>query len=164
MSMIGNLLRVTNTELDEYLKNSSLLEKRIYSDEANDSDLLDIDKAWEGIIFLLTGQCLAEADHPLVAVLFSGQMVDSDQDFGYGPAHYLRPDQVAELNDQIAAITVDDLKQRYDAAQMMELGVYPEIWEDDDEAFDYISGYFTSVQQFYSDAARNQQAIITFVN
>ena len=164
MSMIGNLLKVTNTELDEYLKNSSLLEKRIYSDEANDSDLLDIDKAWEGIIFLLTGQCLAEADHPLVAVLFSGQMVDSDQDLGYGPAHYLRPHQVAELNDQIAAITVDDLKQRSDAAQMMELGVYPEIWEDDDEAFDYLSGYFTSVQQFYSDAASNQQAIITFVN
>jgi len=164
MSMIGNLLKVTNTELDEYLKNSSLLEKRIYSDEANDSDLLDIDKAWEGIIFLLTGQCLAEADHPLVAVLFSGQMVDSDQDLGYGPAHYLRPHQVAELNDQIAAITVDDLKQRSDAAQMMELGVYTEIWEDDDEAFDYLSGYFTSVQQFYSDAASNQQAIITFVN
>ena len=164
MSMIGNLLRVKNTELEAYLKDSSLLENRIYSDVGEDSNLLDIDKAWEGIVFLLTGQCLAEADHPLLAVLFSGQMVDDDQDLGYGPAHYLRPEQVVDLNNQIAIITVADLKQRYDAARMMELGVYPEIWEEDDEAFDYVAGYFTNVQQLYSDAARNHEAIITFVN
>jgi hypothetical protein len=164
MSMIGNLLRVTNTELDEYLKNSSLLEDRIYSDEADDAHSLDIDKAWDGIVFLLTGQCLAEANHPLVAVLFSGQLVDDEQDLGYGPAHYLLPNQVADLNSQIAPITTADLKQRYDAARMTESGVYPEVWEDDDEAFDYLAGYFTSVQQLYRDAAANGDAIITFIN
>lgn len=164
MSMIGNLLRVTNAELEEYLKESSLLEDRIYNGQAEDPNLIDIDKAWEGIVFLLTGQCLAEANHPLVAVLFSGQLVNSDQDLGYGPAHYLRPEQVADLNHQIAAITVDELMQRYDAAKMMDLGVYPQIWDEDGEAMDYLSEYFTSVQQFYSNAARNQDAIITFIN
>jgi hypothetical protein len=164
MSMIGNLFRVTNMELDEYLKDSSLLENRIYSEEANDANLVDIDKAWEGIVFLLTGQCLAEADHPLVAVLFSGQLVDENQDLGYGPAHYLRPQQVADLNNQITAITVADLKQRFDPAKMMELGVYPEIWDDGDDAFDYLANYFNSVQQLYHQAAQNQEAIITFVS
>jgi hypothetical protein len=164
MSMIGNLLRVKNTELEEYLKDSSLLENRIYSDEVEDPNLLDIDKSWEGIVFLLTGQCLAEADHPLVTVLFSGQLVDENQDLGYGPAHYLRPNQVVDLNNQIATITTAELKQRYDAAKMTELGVYPEIWEEDDEAFNYLSGYFASVQQLYNEAARNQDAIITFVS
>ena len=164
MGMIGNLLRVTNTELEDYLKDSSLLEERIYSDEADDAHLLDIDKAWDGIVFLLTGQCLAEANHPLVAVLFSGQLVDDEQDLGYGPAHYLLPNQVADLNSQIAPITTADLKQRYDATKMTALGVYPEIWEDDDEAFDYLAGYFTSVQQLYRDAAAKGDAIITFIN
>jgi hypothetical protein len=164
MSMIGNLLRVTNAELEEYLKDSSLLEDRIYNGQAEDPNLIDIDKAWEGIVFLLTGQCLAEANHPLVAVLFSGQLVNSDQDLGYGPAHYLRPDQVADLNNQIATITVAELKQRYDAEKMMDLGVYPQIWEEDGEAIDYLADYFTSVQQFYNNAARNQEAIITFVS
>lgn len=162
--MIGNLLRVKNTELEDYLKDSSLLEDRIYSDEAEDPNLIDIDKAWEGIVFLLTGQRLAEANHPLVAVLFSGQLVDEGQDLGYGPAHCLRPEQVVDLNNQIATITVADLKPRYDAAMMMDLGVYPEIWEEDGEAFDYLAGYFTRVQQLYNDAARNQDAIITFVS
>jgi hypothetical protein len=164
MGMIGNVLRLKDTELEEYLKDSSLLVNRIYSGNTDSSNLIDIDKAWEGIVFLLTGQCLAEADHPLTAVLFSGQLVDPNQDLGYGPAHYLRPHQVAELNDQIAIITVDDLRQRYDAAKMMELGVYPEIWDEGNDAFDYLASYFTSVRQLYNNAARNQDAIITFVS
>jgi len=167
MSMIGNLLRVTSSELEDYLKDSSLLESSIYDDESEDANpnLLDLDKAWEGIIFLLTGQGLADADHPLLHVLFSGQIIDEDQDLGYGPANYLTAEQVADLNNQIAGITVSDLKQQYDPKRMTELDIYPSIWEEnEDEAFDYLSEYFVYVQQAYSDAARNGQAIITFLN
>ena len=66
MSMIGNLLRVTKTELEEYLKDSSLLEDKIYDVETENENLVDIDKSWDGIIFLLTGQSLATAEHNLV--------------------------------------------------------------------------------------------------
>jgi hypothetical protein len=128
--MIGNLLSVTKTELENYLRDSSLLEHRIYNDETEDPDLVDIDKAWEGILFLLTGQCLAEADHPLMAVLFSGQMIDDDQDLGFGPAHYVTPAQVVELNDQISKLTITDLQQRFDPVKMTELGIYPDIWSE----------------------------------
>ncbi len=53
MSMIGNLLRVTKAELEEYLKDSSLLEKSIYDEETDDENpnLVDIDKSWDGIVF-----------------------------------------------------------------------------------------------------------------
>lgn len=164
MSMIGNLLRVTKAELDEYLNNSSLLEDRIYNDEAADAALTDIDKPWEGIIFLLTGQGLAEADHPLVAVLFSGQFIDSEQNLGYGPAHYVTPEQVAELNSQIARITEADLRRRFIPAKMKELGVYPEIWDEGIQAFAYLMEYFAIVRQVYSEAAKKHEAMITFVS
>ena len=87
MSMIGNFLRVTKTQLEDYLKDSTLLETRIYDEESDDEDpnLVDIDKSWEGILFLLTGQNLETIDHPLAKVLFSGQIIDEDQDLGYGP-------------------------------------------------------------------------------
>ncbi len=118
-----------------------------------------------GLFFLLTGQGLDDSDHPLLKVLFSGQTIDEDQDMGYGPAHYLTPDQVADLNNQIEKITIEDLKQRYDPRKMMELQVYPTIWEDEgEEAFDYLSEYFVTVQQVYSDATKNGEAIITFLN
>ncbi len=164
MSMIGNLLRVTQAELNEYLNNSSLLESRIYNDETDDSNLVDIDKAWEGIIFLLTGQCLADADHPLLAVLFSGQVIDNDQDLGYGPAHYVTPEQTVELNSQISQITVADLKQRFDPERMIELGIYPEIWDDSPETFEYLKEYFNIVQQVYREASSKNEAIVSFIN
>src|SRR6478609_11842389 len=104
MSMIGHLLRVTKPELDEYLKDSSLLESSIYDEETDEENpnLVDLDKSWDGILFLLTGQNVVNTDHPLAKVLFSGQLIDEEQDLGYGPAHYLTPEQVKDLNSQIS--------------------------------------------------------------
>ena len=70
MGMIGNFLRVSSAELEEYLKDSSLLENRIYDEECEDEDpnMIDIDKSWDGIIFLLTGQSFENSDHPLTRV------------------------------------------------------------------------------------------------
>ncbi|WP_240755232.1 YfbM family protein [Pedobacter sp. SYP-B3415] len=163
MSMIGNLLRVTNAELNAYLEDSSLLENRIYH-ETDDSNLVDIDKTWEGIVFLLTGQRLTDADNPLLAVLFSGQLIDNDQDLGYGPAHYVTPEQVVQLNNEISKITKADLRQRFDPAKMIESGVYPNIWDESDETFEYLAGYFRVVQKIYSEAARKNEAIVTFIS
>ncbi len=116
MGMVGNLLRVSNAALERYLENSSLLENRIYEDASEEGDpgLTDIDKAWSGILFLLTGQNLDELDHPLARVLFSGQIIDEEQDLGYGPGHYLTPRQVKEVHAEIAPITAADLSSKYD--------------------------------------------------
>ena len=167
MSMIGNLLRVTKAELDNYLKDSSLLENTIYNEESDEENpnLVDIDKSWDGILFLLTGQSVSNIDHPLAKVLFSGQLIDEDQDLGYGPAHYLSPEQVVALNNQISKITVEDLKRNFDPKRMEELEVYPSVWEQGgDEEFDYLSEYFKEMQKVYSEAAKNGEAIITFIN
>ncbi len=164
MSMIGNLLRVSKIELEDYLKDSSLLENRIYEDESENENLIDLDKSWDGILFLLTGQSLATAKQNLVSVLFSRQIIDEKQDLGYGPAHYLTPEQVVELNNEISIITIDDLKQRFNPEKMIELDVYPSIWDEGDDAFDYIADGFFALQNAYSEATKNGEAIITFLN
>jgi hypothetical protein len=160
--MIGNLLRVTKSELEEYLKDSSLLEDKIYDDETE--NLVDIDKSWDGIIFLLTGQSLATAEHNLVRVLFSGQLINEEQDLGYGPAHYLTPEQVAELNNEISTIIIADLKEKFNPEKMNKLEVYPAIWDEGDDAFDYVADGFLTVQNVFADATKNGEAIITFLN
>jgi len=164
--MIGNLLRVSESELEAYLKDSSLLADRIYDDESEtaDENLVDIDKTWDGILFLLTGQNIENINHPLAKVLFSGQLIDEEQDLGYGPAHYLTPKQVKELNNQISKITVADLKQKFDPNKMTELKVYPMIWEEGDDAFEYVADGFSTLQNIYAEAAKNGEGIITFLN
>ncbi|MGJ1431135.1 YfbM family protein [Sphingobacterium spiritivorum] len=164
MGMIANLLRVTTSELEAYLKDSSLLEDNIYNDEEDAENLVDIDKSWDGIIFLLTGQSLATAKHNLVRILFSGQIIDEEQDLGYGPAHYLTAEQVAELNGEISAITIADLKQRFNPEKMNELEVYPIIWDEGDDAFDYLADGFLTLQNVFAEATKNEEAIITFMN
>ena len=111
MSMISYLLTVTETELEDYLRDSSLLEDRIYYNKGVDSKLVKIGKAWEGILFLLTGQCFAEADHALAVVLLGDGVIDENRDFGYRPAYYVTPAQVKELNDQISKLTIADMQQ-----------------------------------------------------
>ena len=165
MSMIGNLLRVTKNELEEYLKDSSLLESRIYNDETDDVDpnFVDIDKSWDGIIFLLTGQNFENSNHPLTKVLFSGQIIDEEQDLGYGAGQYLKPEQVKEVNEQISKISVKELSEKYDAKKMTELEVYPNIWDNEDTV-SYLIEYFQTIQEVYAEASKNDQAIITFIN
>lgn len=161
MGMIGNLLRVTQTELDAYLKDSSLLEKRIYQEE--NQKLVDIDKSWDGIHYLLTGRSVGDNTHPLTKVFFSGQLVDTDQDLGNGPAHFVTPEQVKEINAQISKLTRDELAIRYDPKKMSSLHIYPNIWEMD-EVLDYLLEYFESVQELYALAAQNDEAVVTFIN
>ncbi|WP_222707254.1 YfbM family protein [Pontibacter qinzhouensis] len=164
MSMIGNLLRVTNSELEKYIQDSSLLENRVYDDEAEeDSNLVDIDKSWEGILFLLTGQNLENSDHPLARALFSGQFIDKDQDLGYGPAQYLTPGQVKEVNAEISKLTIDEISKNYDPKKMSELDIYPNIWNEE-ESLEYLTDYFRTLQEVYLKAAQYNQAVITFLN
>jgi len=165
MSMIGNFLQVTRTELDEYLKDSSLLENRIHNEESEDDPkLISIDKAWHGILFLLTGQGFGNYDHPLSKIFFSGQTIDDNQDLGFGPGRYLTPEQVKELNIEIAEISTDELKSRYDAKKMTAMKIYPDDAWEVDGMVDYLTQYFQIVQQVFSEATKNDEAIIAFVN
>ncbi|AWH86907.1 DUF1877 domain-containing protein [Flavobacterium album] len=162
--MIANLLRVSGEELEEILKDSSKINQKledIYEQEEIDRNVIrDLDKSWEGLLFVLTGQALNDSDHPLSAVLFSGQIVDEDQDLGYGPGHYLTPEQVRELNEMLAAVTADDLKKRYDPKAMA--GIYPDIWEDN-SGLEYVLHYFNVLKEIYAGAAQNNEAVITFL-
>lgn len=167
MGMIANLLRVNENELEKYLKDSSLLENDIYNEDSASKSLqlADIDKSWDGIIFLLTGKSFQDNDDSLMRVLFSGQLIDEEQDMGVGPAHYLTPNEVKEIYSQISTVRVEDLKEKYNPIKMDELEVYPNIWKrDDDYGFDYLSRYFLDVQRIYAEASQNNEAIITFLN
>ena len=164
MSMIGNLMRVSYSELEEYLKESSLFEKRL--DEAlenDDPNMIDIDKSWDGINFLLTGSIVGDSDNPLEKVLFSMQYIDVNQDLGYGPANYVTPSQVKELNEIISKISSEDLSKKYDSKKMAELELYPNAWDELDMQ-SYLMDNFKSVQDIYAIAAKNDQAIITFLS
>jgi hypothetical protein len=169
MSMIGYLLRVTKPELDQYIEDSSLLEERAFLEEdIEDENLLDIDKTWEGILYLLTGYNLEQignASPPLSWAFLSGQIIDEELDMGYGPANYCMPDQVKMIADALKELPSETLKQRYNAAKMQELEIYPFDWlQDENGILEYVLEHYESMREFYAIAARNNQAVITYLN
>ncbi len=165
--MIGNFLRVSTEELNEYISDSSKLEDRIYDEDAyNDKNLIDVDKSWEAIFFILTGKSIAtgeEADTPLCWTLSGPQEIDPDQDLGYGPATYTSVQQTKEINQELNKLSLEELKARYNSKLMMELGIYPEAWEHE-ESLSYLMENIVSLKEFYNNAARDNQAVILFVN
>ena len=167
MGMIGNYLRVTQDVLEEYLSDSSKLEGRVYADDnMNDKEFIDVNKNWAALFYLLTGETLETANKavaPLAWTLTPPQDIDPEQDLGYGPASYTTVEQTKEVNAALQNLTIDELKSRYDGKLMEDLGIYPEIW-DEPECIDDVMESFQSLQEFYNQAAANQQAVIFFVN
>ena len=165
MGMIMYLLRISKQELESYIDKPELfLENRV-----DDAYSMDIDKAWGGILYLLTGKAFAfgsledEVDS-LNRIFFSAQFFDEDMDVGYGPAHYLTPEQVAGIHHKIASLTEADLKARYDTEAMNEEEeLYPSLeWNEED--FEYLYSHFQALQSFFATAASRGEAIVTYLN
>ncbi|WP_167571817.1 YfbM family protein [Aquimarina algiphila] len=164
--MIGNIVRVSQNELNTFLENSELFENKIYSEENYDAEWnLDLDKSWEGIQYLLTGKGMAELEEPniLTRAFFSFQILDEEQDLGYGPAQYLTSEQVTETNSELQKLDIDKLKNKVSGTDMIEKGIYPEIWTES-EAMEFLFDTFKDFLDFYKKASENNEAILSFIN
>ena len=163
--MIMYLLRISKQELESYIDKPDLfLENRV-----DDAYSMDIDKAWGGILYLLTGKAFVSGSpedevDSLNRIFFSAQFFDEDMDVGYGPAHYLTPEQVAGIHRKIASLTEADLKARYDPEAMNEEEeLYPSLdWNEED--FEYLYFHFQALQSFFATAASRGEAIVTFLS
>ena len=150
MGMIANFLRVSEKELGEYKMNSEELEDRFHSIEIyDDPNFIDIDKSWQGIIFLLTGQNLQNASGELLSIIFGKNFVDQTQNFGFGPAQYLTSEEVKTINNKISNIKIEELHSKFDPIKMDKLEVYPRIWDEGETAFEYLSQNFIKLKEFY---------------
>jgi hypothetical protein len=115
----------------------------------------DIDKAWAGLHFLLTGT-EDGGEPPLNALLVGGETVESD-DLESG-ARLFTSAQVRALDSALGAVDRQVLLQRYDPAAMTALGLYPQIWDRADERsanFDYLLYHFKALKEFVAKAANS---------
>ena len=155
--MIGNLLRVSKSELEQYLENSSLLEKRVYTEEyTEDPDLLDLDKCWENIYFLLTGYTSSDfekAKPPLSLILFNGTVLDENQDMGYGPATYSSLEEVKEISNALPEVSREKLRSKFESLKSKDSELYP-FKPDSEDMFDYVFEYYNKMKEFYQIAAK----------
>jgi hypothetical protein len=126
--------------------------------EVGDTEV-DLDEAWHGIHYLLTGSVLPN-DTLASKVIMSGEEIGPDH--GYGPAMLLKPDEVRAIAQLLQETTPDMLRKRFDPMEMARAGVYPGIWVklDRKQTLGFLLNYYRDLVAFYRRAAKRGQAVI----
>jgi hypothetical protein len=141
-----------------------------YYDEAMDDALpenaqgedLDLDKAWHGLHYLLTGTAWG-GEAPLNSLLVGGEQVgdEEEHDVGYGPARILLPPQVSAFSQALDTISSVEIGKRFNSKEMIELDIYPNIWgQEDEEVEEWMQGSLTELKKFLQRAVAQCQAVI----
>jgi hypothetical protein len=164
--MIGEYARVTSGELGRVLDDPQwgqefldALSETAYSrqQEPGDGRVLDIDKAWNGIWYLLQ-----EAGGGPVDIVGGGVPV-SDIDRGYGLVRYLTADDVRAGSAHLQVTTWESLASHYDPGKMSSADIYPSIWDQGDEALDYLRVNYEALAAFFAAAASAGDAVILWI-
>jgi hypothetical protein len=121
----------------------------------------DVDKAWQGIHFLLTGDW--EGDGPLSFILHGGREIA--EDLGYGPAHGFTSSEVKEIDAALRNIEPAALYERADPAEFTRQEIYPQVWanEPKEQCIGYVTDYFKELKKFISGAAQSGRALIAYI-
>ena len=163
MSMMGNFLAVSESELNGCIENIQLLEERMRSVDDDDENYGYVDKAWQAIHFILTKNPW-EGEAPESLVILGGKEIG--EDFGYGPGTYLTSSEVKMVSKFLDKVDVNKLKSEFNRRDFVENEIYPTgIWATEgDEALNYIVSYLESLIEFYRNAANNDRAVIKYIN
>jgi hypothetical protein len=116
--------------------------------------VVDIDKAWHGIHYLLTGTAW-EGNSPLNFLASGGRDVGTVE-IGYGPARTLTAAETRELAGALERLDDESLRARFAPAEMMKLEIYPEIWDRDpeeDDALGYLMEYLSELRAAVNTAS-----------
>lgn len=120
---------------------------------------LCIDKAWHGIHYLLTKSDW-EGEAPRSFIIKGGHDIGADAD-----ERAIYSAELAVIDAALWPIAPQQLAERYDAADMERLAIYPNIWsEPDNEALDYLLADFVRLKDFIHAVVERQLGIVISVS
>ena len=165
--MIGKFLRVPTKKVAALRERPDRIKKVLYPDNddtaMSDDVLLDVDKAWNGIHFLLTGD--ANGGELPLGFILGGEPL-GDIDVGYGPARAFDADQVHAIAAVLTPLTRDVLANRFDAEQLRANYVYPgyrEGWNLPDDC-DYLLDHYENLRAFVLETSEAGAGMIVYLN
>jgi Domain of unknown function (DUF1877) len=164
MGMVGCFAAVDRETFVRLKSDPSLIEVYLYPNDGDDEapNSIDVDKAWHGIHFMLTGKADG-GDEPLALAVLGGEEVGGD--VGYGPARFIEPEQVKAVAQALNALSVEAFAARFAPEPMQKAEVYPDIWvRDGQEALDYVLENYQLLVTLYTDAAQRGDGVIAWLS
>lgn len=165
MGMVLSIVQFSASKLQKYIKNPSSFKSDLRKLEKSEVDKsVYLDKSWEAIHFILTGNKLGQGDPPLSLAIYSRQFFDEKQDLGIGPASYLSPELVKEVHLSLEILGDNNIRERYKPSAMNKLKIYGYPWGDDPIYFKYLLENFQKLKVFYKDAESKGYAVAAYLS
>jgi len=162
MGMIACYTMINDSELEKLYnaKSEEILEQIENLTETH--EILDIDKMWDGLHFLLTGVSASTPfeDDPISETIVGVVNLNED-DF----IAYTRHEELTEINDTLDAIDFEKLRANFQPLQFKDAEIYPNIWEDTekDQLFDELKNAFDNLRVFYKQAELENMNIVVSI-
>ncbi|GAA5071614.1 YfbM family protein [Streptomyces similanensis] len=165
MSMIGEYLRVTAAELGRAIQDSDwaldFVEEIQDAEEETEPAPTEARhfstyKAWGMLRFLL-----ARAEFP-VNVIHGEEPFAEEEDWGYGPPRYLRPERVRLAAEALRATSYAQLISGVEPAELTGAEVYPLGW-DEPGSLEWGRPWYDGLVQFFEAAASGDDAMLVWL-
>ena len=153
MGMIANYQYLSNENLKE-MKNFNGEEDKIFEEVEDWNEeveiLLDIDKMWDVLHFVLTGVDSSEPieGNPLSEAVVGVTSLEEVSEF----IAYIEKDRIADIISALENFDIDAALENFSMEACKKADLYPNIWDYDDEEEDIkeeIRDYFHGMIDFY---------------
>ena len=136
----------------------------IFSETSEVDELIDFDKAWDALNFMLIDGQLDSAS-PLNFLLGEWAPLGHNPVFDEPYGKIVPPDAVAQFNVALQLLTDEALASRYNPQSMLEAEVYlaDSFVEEGDQALEYIMQSVPALRRFAQVASERQQAVAIVV-
>lgn len=127
------------------------------------STLLNIDKLWHGLHWLLCQDAVGGPE-PLSSTVFGG--IEVGEDLGYGPARIVDPGGTAEVAAALADLDDQEIRRRFDPKTMAAAQLYPlqERWTNEPEIISELLDAFDKVRALFAAASRRGDAVLIWLS
>lgn len=130
--------------------------------QEEDVDILDIDKLWDGLHFLLTNVSASESleGNPLSEAVVGVEKFCDDEDADY--IAYTLQERMMTILNEFKLFDIESAIANFQPKEFAKAGIYPNIWmnEEKEELQEELKECFGAMMKFYERAVELGKAVI----
>ena len=167
MEIIANYQYLSDTNLQElksfYAEEDDIFEEvEDWNDEAE--ILLDIDKMWDALHFVLTGVSCIEPikNNPLSEAVVGVFSIDGIEEY----ISYIEKSRIKDIVFALDNFDIEKALETFSMKECKEAELYPDIWdyeEETDEIKEEIMDYFQNMKDFYKQVLEEDGNVLVTI-
>ena len=163
MGMCAVYQEIKQEDFKKLLESDDFFETLEELEEKDGTELCDIDKMWNAIFFLLTGEPYSSEDSLFNELILGSENFDDESE---EVARYIPTERVIKISKKLNEIDFQDYLKDFDMNKFKENEIYPDIWdytEEKEEIMKELSEHFENLKKFYNKVAENKNIVVVTI-